>query len=239
VFLPVRLRQNGALVVIDTLLQGTNAATAATAASALLWSLAYVLIIRTGSRDGVPAIPFFAMLLNLAWEFVFSFVYPSPAPQIYANYPWFLLDLVIAWQWFSFGRQPDRPDRAVFTRRFLVTFLFCLGVMVFAVEALGDTQGRNVAYSQNLLMSWLFVRMLRVQGPAGQSLGIAVSKMLGTVAASAGTLLRGLDTPYLRFLFVAILVVDLDYVFLLRRAQGKEHRNLSASTQEPMAQPVA
>src|SRR5262245_41422047 len=146
---------------MDSILQDGTAANVAITTSAILWSLAYLLIVRAGMRDGVPGMPFLAMMLNLSWEFVFAFVYPTPEPQIYAIYPWFLLDLLIAAQWLSFGRRAPEPERRAFTIRFVVTLALSLALMVAAVEVFDDTLGRYTAYSQNLLMSILFLRMLR------------------------------------------------------------------------------
>jgi len=193
-------------------------ADAATAASAILWSSAYIQIVRAGARDAVPGMPLFAMLLNLSWEFVFSFVYPSPTPQIYANYAWLVIDLAIAYQWFSFGRFEGRGARLPFVPLMLIMLSGCVAFMMASVVVLGDLQGRNTAYSQNLLMSVLFIDMLRRRAStAGQSMSVAVLKMFGTVAAGAGTVLRGMDTPFLRSLIVAIFAADLAYVVMLGR----------------------
>jgi hypothetical protein len=190
----------------------------ATIWSAVLWSAAYVLILRVGARDGVSGMPLPALLLNLSWEFVFSFVYPSPVPQLYANYAWLILDVAIAVQWLRLrpvgGESGEQPSFVSFASLLAA----CLLVMVTCVEMLGDAQGRGIAYSQNLLMSVLFIHMLRRRRSArGQSMGIAIFKMLGTLAACAGTLLRDLDTPFLTVLFVAIFVTDLVYTLLLWR----------------------
>ena len=198
---------------------GLRLADAATAASALLWSAAYIQIVRAGARDGVPGMPLLAMLLNLSWEFVFSFVYPSPAPQIYANYAWLVIDLAIAYQWFAFGRFEGRGARLPFVPLMLMLLTVCVALMMSSVLVFGDLQGRNTAYTQNLLMSVLFIHMLHRRGStAGQTFSVALFKMLGTMAAGAGTILRGMDTPYLQFVIVAIFAADLAYLALLSRS---------------------
>ena len=54
----------------------------------------------------------------------------------------------------------------------------------------------------------LFLGMLvRRGGLAGQSFLIALSKLLGTLAASAGSYLSGPRSPLLEYLYVAILLV--------------------------------
>ena len=210
---------------------GLRLADAATAASAILWSGAYLQIVRVGARDGVPGMPLFAMLLNLSWEFVFSFIYPSPSPQIYANYAWLVIDLAIAYQWFAFGRFEGRGARLPFVPLMLVLLAGCVGLMMACVLVLGDLQGRNTAYTQNLLMSVLFIDMLRRRAStAGQSAGAALLKMLGTMSAGVGTVLRGLDTPYLRGVIVAIFILDLAYFAMLVRVPVSIRDRSVAST---------
>jgi hypothetical protein len=70
----------------------------------------------------------------------------------------------------------------------------------------------------------LFWAMLRVRGsPRGQSVSIALSKMLGTGLASLAFYLYSplsLGSILLPFLYVAIFTFDLIYVFAMARVQS-------------------
>jgi hypothetical protein len=198
----------------------SNLADAATLTSGLLWSLAYILILRVGARDRAPGMPLAALLLNLAWEAVFSFVYPSPQPQLHVNRIWFLLDVAIGVQTFRLVRSGAFVASRHFVPGMAIGLALSFAVMVLAVEWFDDTQGRLVAYTQNLVMSVLFIDMLkRRKSTRGQSMGIALSKMFGTAAAGLGTVLRGFANPYLCVVFVVTMVADAWYCFLLAREQ--------------------
>jgi len=197
--------------------------------SGLLWSLAYVVIIQVGGRDGVPGMPLVATLLNLSWELVFSFVFPSPAPQVHVNRVWFILDVMIAIQWLRFGRTESVLPRRAFLPALVFTFVVCLALMCCCVLVLGDSQGRTIAYSQNLLMSLLFLDLLRARGGCrGQSVVIAVLKLLGTLAAGVGTLLRGMGDPFIFALCVLILLADLVYLGALLRTPARADEAVAA-----------
>lgn len=79
-----------------------------------------------------------------------------------------------------------------------------------------DLEGSYAAFGQNLLMSVLFIDMLyRRKSLRGQSLGIAISKMVGTALASLAFVLyadRFRGSALMGFLYVSIFAYDLVYV---------------------------
>src|SRR4051812_5154247 len=82
-----------------------------------------------------------------------------------------------------------------------------------------DWDGAYSAFGQNLLMSVLFIAMLYARRSLrGQSVFIALSKMLGTGLASVAFYLYATvsqGSVLLPFLYVAILVFDLIYVVMV------------------------
>ena len=101
---------------------------------------------------------------------------------------------------------------------------FC--TVLFATYEFDDWDGAYSAFGQNLLMSVLFIVMLYARRSLrGQSIPIAISKMLGTVLASLAFYLYSPlseGSTLLPFLYVAILVFDLVYVVMawVRRVAG-------------------
>jgi hypothetical protein len=72
------------------------------------------------------------------------------------------------------------------------------------------------AFAGNLLMSVLFCAMLvRRRSLAGQSIWLALCKLIGTAAASAEFHTRAPDNQLLHVLFAACALFDLGYVALL------------------------
>jgi len=182
----------------------------------LFWSATYILIIRRGFKDKTFGIPMAALCANISWEAIFAFLYPHDAPQLYVNYIWFSLDVVIVMQFLKYGKKefPNIP-------RWQLYAVFALGVsiavpMILSVNyVLEDNVGAYAAFGQNLIMSVLFVTMLiNRKGITGQSFYIALFKMIGTGLSSlAFYLYRPIaqDSFLLQFLFVAIFVFDLIY----------------------------
>ena len=72
-------------------------------ASGLLWTAVYALIIRRGFKEKTYGMPVAALCANLAWEFVFSFIYRWDPPQNVINVVWLLFDLVILYQVIRYG----------------------------------------------------------------------------------------------------------------------------------------
>lgn len=180
--------------------------------SGIFWSLTYILILTRGQRDKTYGMPIIALCANLSWEFIFSFVFPHAIPQIYVNIVWFSLDVFILLQFLKYGKS-DYP--AMFLPTFLTTLIISFLMVLSVTIEFADWFGKYAAFSQNLLMSILFVSLLKKRGNVqGQSLYIAIFKMLGTLCASVlfaiyyPTLLIGMIS-------IAIFVFDGLYIVLL------------------------
>jgi hypothetical protein len=200
--------------------------------SGIFWTTAYVLIIRAGLRDRSYGMPLVALGANLSWEFLFSFVRPSGGVQTGINIAWLLLDCGILWTVLRFGPQEFRwLPRPAFFAALAATGALCYLAVDTVSRQFDAGGGTFAAFGQNLMMSGLFLGMLLSRRSArGQSMGIAVCKLLGTALASASVwtglsgdaLHRG---PLLPYLFLAILLLDLAYVGALAavgRATGAE-----------------
>jgi hypothetical protein len=195
--------------------------------SGLFWSLTYVLIIARGFRDRSHGMPLAALAANLSWEFLFAFVLPHGPVQRTVNMIWFALDLVLLFQLLHYGPR----ELGLSSRWFFAAVALALGMAFLAVLFISrefhDPDGAYAAFGQNLMMSLLFLGMLQQRRSLrGQSLGIAVSKMLGTGFASLAFFLYAelsRRSVLLPFLYAAILVTDLIYlaaVWRLARASG-------------------
>jgi hypothetical protein len=201
--------------------------------SGVLWTLAYLLMIRRGFLDRTYGMPLVALCANLSWEFIFTFVYPHDLPQRAVNVVWFSFDLVILLQLFLYGPREfaDLPRRAFYAVLALALATSFGAVLTVTLE-FDDFDGVYSAFGQNLMMSILFIAMLRSRGSLrGQSVGIALLKMGGTALASFAFYFYNPDydgSVLLPFLYVAILIFDGIYagaVIVLRRR--KAHNSLA------------
>ncbi len=194
----------------------------------LFWSATYILIIRRGFKDKTFGMPMAALCANISWEMIFAFILPHDAPQLYVNYIWFSLDVVILIQFLKYSKKefPNIPKWQIFA-------IFALGIAIAAPMIVGisnelnDSVGAYAAFGQNLMMSILFVTMLiNRQGIVGQSFYIALFKMIGTGLTSlAFYLYRPIaqDSILLQFLFVSIFIFDLIYTIgIYRKCKNSE-----------------
>lgn len=149
----------------------------------IFWILTYVIIISKGFKDKTYGMPFMALCANISWEFIFSFILPHSPPQLFVNYLWFGLDSVIVFQFFKYHKNefPNMSSLKVYITFGLLIFS-AFSIILFGTIMLGDHRGVYAAFGQNLLMSILFVIMFfkRGRGLRGQSIFIAVFKMMGT-----------------------------------------------------------
>src|SRR5918993_3342503 len=193
--------------------------------SGVLWTLAYLLIIRRGFLDRTYGMPLVALCANISWEFIFSFLYPHGPVQRPVNIVWFSLDLVILFQLLRFGpREFDDLSKRVFYAMFGLALVTSFCALVSVTYEFADWDGAYSAFGQNLLMSVLFLAMLRARGsPRGQSVMISLSKTLGTGLASVAFYLYSplsQGSVLLPFLYVAIVTFDLIYVFAMVHAHS-------------------
>ncbi len=195
--------------------------------SGVLWTLAYLLIIRQGFLDHTYGMPLAALCANISWEFIFAFVYPHDLPQRAVNVVWFSFDLVILVQFLLYGpREFAALPRRLFYAGLALALATAFGAVLAITLQFDDFDGAYSAFGQNLMMSILFLTMLYSRRSLrGQSVPIAVLKLGGTALASlafyffnpqyAGSIL-------LPFLFVAILVFDGLYVGATAAFAGRE-----------------
>ncbi|XWU27500.1 hypothetical protein ACFGVR_08910 [Mucilaginibacter sp. AW1-3] len=196
--------------------------------SGVCWTITYLLIIRRGVIDLTYGMPAAALLANLSWEAIYSFVYPHTMPQLAVDRIWFAFDVLILLQYLRFGPPVPKIRLAgTFYLQFLLGLTVAFVLILLLGNELKDTHGAYAAFGQNLMMSVLFITMLRQRkSVAGQSIYIAIFKMAGTLIASIAfyTQVKTYgQSPLLQFLFVAILVYDVIYIFMLAN-QLKQQR---------------
>jgi hypothetical protein len=183
--------------------------------SGILWTAVYLLIIRLGFREKTYGMPITALCANVSWEFIFSFIYPQAPPQNYVNVVWFVFDLVIVLQTLRFGRSALQRE-ALFYPALILGMVAGFSAIMAITNEFNDMDGKYAAFGQNLMMSVLFVAMLlKRQNITGQSVYIAIFKMIGTLLPAVLFFLRFPTSPLLNFLYISIFVFDLIYVALL------------------------
>jgi len=192
--------------------------------------LTYVLVILRGRKDKTYGMPFAAMCINVTWEFLYTFVYHPPGqwtdPDVWmhvlADFIWFALDIGIVVTWWQFA-SADRPPGLSPRWRGPALALGTGSAMAVIIGMAGqfkavETQmpGTTSCSLRCLVMSALFVAMvLRRDSAAGQSLPIAISKLLASAMGSVYLLLIGFVSWFWVSLFVLTFLFDSIYLATL------------------------
>lgn len=193
-------------------------------ASGIFWIITYACVIRQGLRDRVTAMPFLALAMNITWEFLFTFAYPSIGGmmQEIINTIWLAADVVILVVFVKFWRAdyPKSLPESYFWPMFVFTFAMITPIMVATVSVFGRENGSvYTAYIDNLIMSALFLSMLiRRRDRRGQNMWIAWGKLLGTATASISQYLYDPGNVLWLVIYIEIFILDALYVILLSKA---------------------
>lgn len=188
--------------------------------SGVCWTITYLLILRRGILDLTYGMPAAALFANLAWEIIYSFIHPHTMPQLAVDRIWLAFDFLLLLQYLRFGPAVRKVRiNITFYLEFLLSFSVTFILILLVSDALHDDNGAYVAFGQNLMMSALFIAILRDRKSAsGQSIYIALFKLAGTLLASVAFYTQTKTyshSPLMQFLFVAIVAYDVVYVFML------------------------
>jgi hypothetical protein len=194
---------------------------ALTLLSGVAWTVVYVVAIRIGLRERTYAIPAAALALNIAWESIYAtrgLATADLSVQTFVNVAWFFADVVVVYTFLRYGRHelPGFVSRPMFVTWAVLIFATAYVVQwLFIVEFGWGNALKYAAFLQNLLMSGLFIAMFVARrGPRGQSIVIAVSKWIGTLAPTI--LFGGLaGSAFILGLGLLCSVFDLAYIALL------------------------
>ena len=195
-------------------------------ASGICWSIVYIESIRIGFKQKTYAMPLFALGLNIVWEGLYAFtdifVRQSIGAQAIANACWFVLDCVIVYTYFKFGKSKCRTEteRRFFVPWSLLAFAACLVLQLLFFYWFGSVEGEKYsAYLQNLAMSLLYLSMLKERkSDKGQSMTIAVCKCIGTLTPTIFGTIEG--NWFITVTGIICFVYDVIYIFALRKVKA-------------------
>lgn len=199
--------------------------------SGIGWMIVYEECIRLGFKEKTYAMPFWALGLNFAWELIYTvadILYEAHGPligmnlaQVVVNAIWVCMDLVILFTYFRYGKKEwaDISSQKWFYPWSILGIVCCFMLQGVFIKEFGFIMAAQYsAFLQNLLMSVLFIHMHRIRrGRSGQSLLLAVSKWIGTLAPTilmgvihynAMVLVCGILCSVFDILYIAMLLLD-------------------------------
>ncbi len=202
---------------------GPGLNTALTLTCGICWTITYILIIIRSFKDKTYGMPFWALSFNISWEVIFSLVLLNPTIplQTLINRIWMLFDIAIVITYFLYGQKewPAKVNKKWFYPYSLLVLITAY-LFVYLISAdLNQSKGTYAAFMQNMMMSWLFIDMLnKRKSKAGQSVWIALFKMIGTIAV---TIIYGATDRLVLFLGSGCFVADLIYLIMLTTVYKK------------------
>jgi len=195
------------------------------------WVVAYVAIVKNALRNRFLEIPAGAVVANIAWEFVWGFLYPNELGRFFSwGYRvWFFFDLAIVYLLFRWGDKQTALSELKASFRPACVFgiaAWAIGIYFFVGEGYDTGYGAISGYILNTMMSALYVVIILRHGELYEfSLLVGWSKMLGTALLTVFNFIVQSGNPYLLLLCLLTLVLDLLYIglfYLIRsgRAAG-------------------
>ena len=196
--------------------------------SGLCWSTVYIVLIYNGFKYKSYGMPLLALGLNFGWEFFYSFYQldvNNISLQRWINIFWFVLDGIIVYQYFKYGKQyfPKKISENLFITWSVLVFAICFLIEYMFLIEFGKSMGaRYAAFLQNLIMSFLFIDLLLKRVKIEEfSITVAICKWIGTLAP---TILFGLENNFILVIGILCSVIDIIYIGVLYT-----YKNQSAS----------
>jgi hypothetical protein len=199
-----------------------NLVRAADVASGILWAVAYVLIIRRGFLDKTYGMPLPGLALAITWEFIFAVLRPTPELPSFIVPAWLVIDSCILYQYLRYSpaeQQPAQPFTAAwFYARSAAALAGAFWLQYSFILDAADRDGAVSGFAVNLVISLAFIAMLeRRRDVRGQSMYIALAKLVGSAVLIPHAYLLHGSLRSLRALMVTTFICDVVYAVLLHR----------------------
>lgn len=204
----------------------------------VLWLVCYVAILQRAHKYHFVEIPAAAVVANVSWEFMWSFVYLGDTGRLleYGYRGWVFLDFVIVYYLFRYGRsQVVTPALAPYFKTAVGFGIasWSAALYFFVGEHYDMSMGATSAYIINVMMSAVYLVMLYTHPERPFSTLIGWTKGLGTACFSLFMVMAPLsrygetalaDKRFLVALCAITLVLDAAYmVAIYRRPRSARH----------------
>lgn len=196
------------------------------ALSGLFWTTAWVLCAQRAHREKLVAAPWLSASTNITWNFVYAFIFHIQAVQDVVTLIYFLIEVILVIQVFRYGHKDmSTLSRTGFTYMIVALLVFGLAFHTAAGWDFAD-EGGYTGFATTALTSVAFLMMLlQRRSTAGQSMYIAISKMLGTLCVSAGFASLYPGRMLMWVFYITMVIIDSVYVVRLYQQFRKEGRS--------------
>jgi hypothetical protein len=194
---------------------------------AVLWIVAYVVIIIMAIRKKTVIIPAVAVVCNFGNEVggAFFWVPNMGKALVLAYWAWMLLDIFIVYNLFKYGYKQYTTPFFKQNLRWLVAVSLPASILLssFFMVQYDLPMGVIDAYIVNLVMSVSFLSLLFVPNFPEHSLALSWSKFLGTAFISIMFQWKYPHNHFLSVIYVVVAIFDIAFIVLMYR---KRHNAL-------------
>ncbi|NLR92701.1 transmembrane-type terpene cyclase [Flammeovirga agarivorans] len=186
---------------------------------AIFWAVTYILVIYNAKKYKFFGIPAEAAVANIAWEFMFSFVYTTELGQLFVwgIRLWWITDVIMIIYFHKYGAKQVRVPliKKYFNTTSVIGFVFWCLIIYGWVEQYGDPIGAGTGYVLNIIMSTLFIFLILAHPEEkALNLSIALWKGFGTVFVGVGIFLGDTASPFVVIIAAITFALDMFYAWL-------------------------
>lgn len=198
----------------------------------LMWVVSYIAVIRHGFKNKFVEMPVFVAIGNIAWEFIWSFVYKTNMGDFYlwGYRAWFFLDLFILYLVIKYGAKQFKLP--IFNKNIIP---IVLGLLIFFgfffyyfVKGGYDTPiGATSAFFLSVGISTLYIVLLYSNGNAQNfSLLAGVTRAIGDLVLTIFAIYYT-EIGIIAVMGAYVVVLDFTYVGLLWKKKRVNKSNVS------------
>jgi hypothetical protein len=204
----------------------------------VLWIVAYAFTIKNIVREKFIEIPLIAVCGNIAWEFLWSWVFVNNMGSLFVwGYrTWFFLDCFITYSLFRYGyKQITNPSLRSWAKPIIVFTSICwLFIFYFYIKNYDAPLSGMGIYSGimlNVVMSALYISLyFNLNNRSLFSAPIAWSKGVGTLLISVFSFLHFTD-GFLLSLCVINAVLDGVYIYIVLAKKHEKQLQPTVATE--------
>ena len=193
----------------------------------IFWVISYIAVIRHGFKRKFIEMPVFVAVGNIAWEFIWSFVYKTNMGEFYlwGYRAWFALDLFIFYLVLKYGAKQFKWE---VLQHHIIAIVFGLAAFFgfffyhFAHGGYDTPIGATSAFFLSVGISTLYITLfLSNKNVQNFSLTAGVTRALGDTVLTIFAV-QFYDIGIIKVMGGYVVVLDILYVLLLIRARKQE-----------------
>jgi hypothetical protein len=192
------------------------------------WFASYILVVRKIIKDKWVEFPAFVIAGNVAWEFLWGFVFDLSFGGIFLQYVWrggFLLDAFMLYSVYKYGKKQYKMEFIRKNYVFLVTGVFIAMMTMlylYVMHGYDIAMGFNSGMILNIIHSVGCVLLFMDHPDRKFSFWIGITRFLGTNVFFFAYLLYYREVQYFSISMIVIsIVIDSYYLYEVVRRNKK------------------